>query len=395
MIQQELEELISKTESDRIEKTISTRDYKKFAEAICAFANDMPRHNLPGYLLIGVKDDNTLNGSTITDQDLQYLASVRSDGQILPQPAMTVEKISLPGGDVAVVTVQPSVLPPVRYNGNVFIRVGPRRAIANEHEERILTERRSVLAKTYDTTPCPEAQLRDLSLVAFDAYRQQAIAPEIIEENHRETELQLASLRFYNIMTHCPTYAGLILFGNNSRYFLPGNYIQFLQFPGNSITDIPVDQAEISGDLVTMIKAVELRIKSINTTKLIHYSGFQEKLVPDYSEWAVRELLMNAMMHRDYASNSPIRFYVFSDRIEIHNPGGLFGESNTGNFPNVNAYRNPTIAEALKVLGFVNRFGYGVRRAKALLAENGNPEPVFKIDESGVFSVIIPKRLSS
>ncbi len=65
---------------------------------------------------------------------------------------------------------------------------------------------------------------------------------------------------------------------------------------------------------------------------------------------------MNAVLHRDYQSTSPIRYYQFSDRIEIQSPGGLYGDASPENFPRVNAYRNPIIAEAMHVLGYVNRF---------------------------------------
>jgi predicted HTH transcriptional regulator len=81
---------------------------------------------------------------------------------------------------------------------------------------------------------------------------------------------------------------------------------------------------------------------------------------------------MNAIMHRDYESNAPVKFYQFTDRIEIVNPGGLYGNARPENFPNVNDYRNPVIAEAMKVLGYVNRFNRGIARVKVELKENGN-----------------------
>lgn len=112
--------------------------------------------------------------------------------------------------------------------------------------------------------------------------------------------------------------------------------------------------------------------------------GFSEKLLPDYPEWALRELLMNAVMHRNYDSNSPIQFYVFADHVEIQSPGGLYGEATPENFPTRNSYRNPIIAEAMKSLGFVNRFGYGVQRAQALLEKNGNPPAEYKFDDRTV-----------
>ena len=84
-----------------------------------------------------------------------------------------------------------------------------------------------------------------------------------------------------------------------------------------------------------------------------------------------------AIMHRDYDSNSPIQFYEYDNRIEIQNPGGLYGKVSPENFPNVSDYRNPFIAEAMKVLGYVNRFSRGVYRVQKELKENGNGEAHF------------------
>ena len=138
--------LLPKLESDRVERTISVSDTDKFSQAICAFANDLPNHRQPGYLLIGVMDDGNLSGLQVSDQLLQNLGAIRADGNVLPSPAINVQKFSLTGGDIAVVEVLPSDMPPVRYKGRVWIRVGPRKAVANEHEERILSERRTVAA---------------------------------------------------------------------------------------------------------------------------------------------------------------------------------------------------------------------------------------------------------
>ncbi len=84
--------------------------------------------------------------------------------------------------------------------------------------------------------------------------------------------------------------------------------------------------------------------------------------------------------------NAPIKIYEFTDRIEITNNGGLYGNARH-DFPNNNDYRNPVLSGAAKVLGFVNRFGVGVQRAKHALAQNGNPEPEFITDQTGKFVV--------
>jgi len=320
----------------------------------------------------------------VTDDLLKNLSAIRSDGNVLPQPAMNVTKFSLEGGEVAVVEVLPSDLPPVRDKGRVHIRVGPRKAIANKQEERILSERRVALARSFDSRPCPEASIDDLAMGQFDAYRREAIDPETIAANQRPIEQQLASLRLYDTERACPTYAGLLLFGKNPCFFLPGAYVQYLKLPGTNLTDMPEDQAEVSGNLHSVLRELEGRVRLIIQTTMRTVSALEERTLPDYAEWALRELLMNAVMHRNYDSNTPIRFYVFSDHIEIQSPGGLYGEATPENFPTRNSYRNPVIAEAMKSLGFVNRFGYGVQRAQALLAQNGNKPAQFEFDEHSV-----------
>ena len=113
-------------ESDRVERKASITDGDRIRQAICAFANDMPDHRLPGVLFIGANDDGSCANLPITDRLLQTLASMRSDGNILPFPSMTAQKRTVDACEVAVVEVQPSYTPPVRYNGRVWIRVGPR-----------------------------------------------------------------------------------------------------------------------------------------------------------------------------------------------------------------------------------------------------------------------------
>lgn len=386
-----LQALVTDLESDRVERTTSTNNTDKFAQAVCAFANDLPNHRQPGYLIIGVDDAGRPAGLTVTDQLLQNLGALRSDGNILPLPVLTVTRHDLDGGQVAVVAVQPSDLPPVRYKGQVWVRVGPRKAIASEQEERILMERRIARARSFDATPLPEATIADLSLALFEAYRQQVIDPQVIAANHRAIEEQLASLRFLDSRSGAPTVAGMLMFGKNPRYFLPGAYVQFLRLPGATLTDLPADQAEVSGDLLSVLRELDTRLRTNIQTRLEQVSALRERLVPDYPEPAIRELLLNAVMHRDYQSHTPVRFYWFADRIEIQSPGGLYGEVTPQTLTQVNSYRNPVIAEGMKSLGYVNRFGYGIQRAQALLAQNGNPPAEFTIDDK-VFLVLIRRR---
>ena len=129
MTEQELREIIAIEENYRIELTTSTGDMDKFQEAICAFANDMPGSRKKGYLLIGVRNNGQIDGLKVDDALQKKISGIRSDGNILPLPVMSTEKVVTENGDVLVVEVTPSFDTPVRYRGRTFIRIGPRREI--------------------------------------------------------------------------------------------------------------------------------------------------------------------------------------------------------------------------------------------------------------------------
>ncbi|MCO5271417.1 MAG: putative DNA binding domain-containing protein [Cyclobacteriaceae bacterium] len=384
--------LIADLESDRIERTISFVE-KKLAPAVCAFSNDFPNYKKSGYLLLGVNDDGTIAGLTIGDEDLQKIGNVKSNGNVLPQPSLVVSPVfSLEGGDVVVVEVSPSHYPPVRYDGRCWIRVGPRKSVASIEEERILTERRASYAKTYDLVPALGATLEDISLEHFKVnYLPIAIDKDILQENGRTLEEQLASLRFFDLKNQCPTNAGILLFGLNPEFYFPGAYIQYIKFDGEQMTDDVSFEKKFSGALATELSVLDGFIKSnIIKGKPKRMESMQEQTITNYPYWALRELVMNAIMHRNYESNSPVYLYEFVNRIEIVNPGGLYGEVTPQNFPNASDYRNVVLAEALKVLGYVNRFNYGIQRAKEELIKNGNGEPKFDLSLATKFKVTIP-----
>lgn len=389
MTEDELQALLARHEADRVEFTVSTKDTDKFSEAVCAFANDLPKRGLPGHLIIGVDDQGNFAGIEVTDELLRNLGGLRDDGNVQPLPALSVEKLVTANGEVAVVTVQPALLPPVRYKGRICIRNGPRRGYATEHEERLLIERRVSQARTFDAQPCLDSSLADLatSLFLID-YRQQAIAPEVIAENARSVEHQLASLRFYDLAQSCPTNAGILLFGLDVRTWLPGAYIQFLRVGGDSLAAPVLNDRELVGDLLTVLRELDALVDAQLTQYPVRDSSLRERNVEAYPRIAVRELLMNAVMHRDYASTAPLRITWLDDRLEIQSPGGLYGEASPANFPRQTSYRNPVVAEAMKALGYANRYGRGVLRAQEALVRNGSPAAEFSFDPGYVLATI-------
>ena len=385
----ELQELLHSTETYRVERTISTGDMDKFQEAICAFSNDLPNSKKNGYLIIGAHDNGTLSGLKVDDALMKKIAAIRSDGNILPLPIMSVERFEFPDGDLLVAEVSPSLLPPVRYRGRTFVRIGPRRDIATEAEERILLERRTSYMATFDAMPCLGATINDIDVNYIKQdYLPQVIDTEVLASDKRDIKEQMASIHLYDLTHDCPTNAAIILFGNNPRHFLPGFYIQYVRFAGKAIGGQVLNEKRFQGPLYRLLPELELFVSNaIITQRPVAISLFREKAVINYPNNALRELLMNACMHRDYQSNMPVRLYQFDDHIEIMNAGGLYGEARPENFPTVNDYRNPIIAEAMKEMKYVNMFNQGIRRVQEMLRENNNEEAVFDVSKLTVFEV--------
>ncbi|MGH9660820.1 MAG: ATP-binding protein [Bryobacteraceae bacterium] len=398
MTDTELESLLADLESDRTERKAGLSDRGKIREAICAFANDLPNYQAPGVLFVGANDDGSPSGLAITDELMRSLADMRSDGNIVPFPSLTVQKRRLRGAEMVVVSVQPSDAPPVRVRGRVWIRVGPRRDIASLKEERRLSERRRSRDLPFDLQVMTAAVLDDLDLDLFRrTYLPASVAPEIIEDNQRSVEQQLKSLRLARSADGpaVPTALGLLVLGRDPRAFVPGAYAQFVRFDGTLLTDAVRDAAEVSGPLPELIRNLEERLEAHLETGREFVTSRIDVARPDYPVVALQQLARNAILHRTYeGTHAPIRIQWFSDRVEILSPGGPFGLVTKRNFgqPGVTDYRNPHLAEAMRNLGYVQNFGVGIALARKELQRNSNPELEFQVEDTQVLAIIRRRR---
>jgi ATP-dependent DNA helicase RecG len=392
----ELTQLVDTLESDRAERKEAWAGDapKKVRQAVCAFANDLPNHNQPGVVLIGVKDDGTLTSLNVTDELLRTLADVKTDGNILPPPTLIVEKRQIKGAAVAVVTVWPTDAPPVRYDGRIWIRIGPRRGLATAQDERILNEKRRHKDRSFDTRPVAGCPLSELNRVVFEhEYLPQAFAADVLANNGRSYEERLASLGMIaSVEDPTPTLVGLLTVGKSPRTWVPGAYVQFLRIRGAKWDDPVVDAQEIDGTLDLVMRRLDEKIKATLAVSVDITTGATTEVTSTpYPLSALQQLARNAVMHRTYeGTNAPVRVTWFDDCIEITNPGGPFGIVTQENFgrPGVNDYRNPAIAAVLKTLGYVQRFGVGIAEARRALAANGNPELQFQVEPTIVLATV-------
>lgn len=387
----DLERLLADVESDLVERKESLRGDapRTIRQAVCAFANDLPDHRRAGVVFVGVNDAGEPTGLEVTDELLRQLADIKADGNIVPPPTLTVAKHILHGHAVAVVSTFPSDSPPVRHRGRTWIRVGPRRAVASAQDERVLNEKRRSRDQHFDAQPVRGASLADLSVGRFtDEYLPAAVDPETLAANDRTPEQRLAAAKMIvSASDPVPTVVGILVLGRRPVDHLPGAYVQFLRINGTERGDDVIDEARCEGLLSDLIRRLDDKLIAHNRTAVDFTSGRLEKRRSTYPLDALQQLTRNAVLHRTYEGTAaPVRVYWFNDRIEIISPGGPYGIVTAETFGQADAvdYRNPSLAEAMRVLSLVQRYGFGIPAARRALRRNGQPEPAFDVQANSI-----------
>lgn len=192
-----------------------------------------------------------------------------------------------------------------------------------------------------------------------------------------------------------PTLAGIMLFSEYPQAFYPQLCVTAVSVPGTEISMVGsvgerfLDNRRIDGTITQMLDQTLFFIRQNTRTKtIIDPNTGMRNDKPDYPVIAVRELLLNALIHRDYSihtDSAPITVRIFYDRIEIENPGGLYGRMTLDQLGKVSAdTRNPFLANALEVMEITeNRFS-GIPTVIAAMREAGLPAPKFE-SERGIF----------
>ena len=387
----ELAAMMVDPESDLVERkrSLSTSASEKISRTICAFANDLPGHRKPGVIIVGAQDDGSCAGLSIDDRLLKRLAAMRDDGRILPLPSTDVQRRTLGGCEVAVIIVHPAPHPPVRYEGRVWVRVGPTVRQASASDERRLAERRRATDLPFDLRPAYGAAVTDLDLGYIERqYLPRAVATDVLAENERPLVEQMRSLRL--VVGDVPTNGAMLAFGRDPRRWVPESWVQFVRFDGDEATDPIKNSQVLAGRLDDILDSLSQLVKLNVGARLEIDSSPRERRFPDYPVEALRQLAYNAIMHRSYeGTHAPSRLYWYSGRVEIESPGDLFGAVTAESLLNgVTAYRNQLVAEIMANLGFAQRFGYGIPLALRTLRNNGNPKPEFQTEHSR-FRVVV------
>jgi predicted HTH transcriptional regulator len=362
-------DLLSRPEGKTLEFKRDLSSPDGLIRTIVAFAN-----GAGGTVLVGVEDrTRAVLGLPEPQKEVERLVNLVSD-RIEPRLAPDVEVLPWRDTHVVVVHVFPSPSRPhcVKRLGpeaGTFVRIGAstRRADPAQIEEL----RRFSRGGTFDEETRPEF---DTEAVDFQG-ASECFAPVRVL---RRADLRTLGLTVLHQGREVPTNGGILLFGVKRADVFPESVLRAGCFSGTDRSEI-LDSAEVSVVLPLAVEEV-LRFVARNTRRALRVNGARHEEVPEYPILAVREAITNAIVHADYAQRgSPLRVAIFTDRIEVDNPGGLLpGLAIPDIRRGVSKLRNRVIGRVFHELRLIEQWGSGIPRMVRACREAGLPEPVFE-----------------
>ncbi|MDD3966931.1 MAG: ATP-binding protein [Candidatus Marinimicrobia bacterium] len=226
-----------------------------------------------------------------------------------------------------------------------------------------------------------------LDEISFDEELIRKFSTEKDFKNVRDFLTQMRQIRDDKI-----THAGYLCFAEKNRLF-PNAVIKIARFDGNTVTTF-LDRKNIDSNMVRAVDEVLEFIKAHTSEGIIrHRSGKTEKRL-DYPMDALREALVNAILHRDYTDTGNIQVRIFEDWLEIWSPGSLPKELDLSRilYEDRAILKNSNLAMIFQNLGLVDNWGTGFKRMNDACVENGNPEPLYS-QKAGAFVVTIHKSI--
>ncbi len=402
MLEFELVEMVNKISQTKSESNIleikAARDgCPKLFDTLSSFSNQYGG----GVIIFGIDEQKDFEVCGVYDPaDLQKKIMEQAV-QMEPElrPLCTVASIS--GKIVVSAEIQEidNDLKPCFYKGagrlkGSYVRVGDGDRHMTEYEVYSFEAFRK---KIQDELRA--AERAELSDIYTDAHTEYLIAMRKKKPNLADlTNDKINSLQGFTI-DNKPTLAGVMLFSPYPQGFFPQLCITAVSIQGtemgadNAVGERFIDNARIDGNIPDMLEtAMQFVRKNMKTATYVNPQTGKRSDRTEYPVIAVRELILNALVHRDYSNHTdftPITIKMFSNRIEIENPGGLYGRMTLDRLGKVAAdTRNPFLANALEVIEITENRYSGIPTVYNAMKNAGLPEPKFE-NERGVFKVTL------
>jgi ATP-dependent DNA helicase RecG len=371
MTAKNLPKIIGTPESTTTEWKQSLSEINEIIETAVAFANTEG-----GKIFVGVSKTGEVLGVQIgkgTIENLVNKIGQHTDPKL--HPKITVKKID--GKEIIVIEVKESPGHLVLADGRPYKRVGrssPRMS-KDEYEQLILEKHKDELE--FDKAICKEAKLKDIDSKKVEAYL------KLREKNRNipskiKMPLNQFLVNIKAVSKSKPTNAGILFFAKDSLKFIPHTQLRLIKIKGVKIYGNILDRLDCDGTLWEMAdQADEFIRKNIRLLGFRTDKSFRREDKFDYPIKALREAIINGLIHRDYYNPADVRVFILDDRVEIVSPGS-FPKGVTPEKPEHKPV-NKLLSKLMYDIGYIEKYGSGIYLENDLCLKNGNKKPVYEI----------------
>jgi ATP-dependent DNA helicase RecG len=332
-------------ESELVELKKSTSELK---EGIISIASILNKHQR-GELYFGVKNNGQVIGQDIAEKTIRDISKSISDN-IEPKIFPKIKEVELDGKSCIHIEFSGKNIPYYAF-GRAYIRVGDedKRLSSQELERLILEKNKDKLS--WDKDLCKEARISDISISKLKSFLKKAGKSFDNLENSLSKLGLISQGKLFN--------TAVILLGKSPEKFFPNAKLRCAVF--GKTTAVTIDMQEFTGDLFALIEKAEKYILE-NIHLGMKIDGLYRVDVPEIDKEAFREALINAFCHRDYYLYDSVNVAIFKDRLEIRNPGNLYGGLTIEKIKKeqVSERRNELLAEMFHQVHFVEKWGRGI-----------------------------------
>jgi len=359
-----------KREDQNIEYKQSWRE--EYLKWICGFANAEG-----GRMLIGVADDkrgNEVVGVADWKSLLEMIPNLMRDtmGMIAD-----VNHLKMKGKDVVEIVV-PSYPVPISFRGVYYVRRGAtNQRLSGPGLEAFLFKRRGL---HWENLPCPRLKMRDISAREIKRFRDLAIDKGRLDAAVRRETKEAFVSNLHLVGKEGLSYAAALLFTEKAEKWIPGAYVKVGMF-GADDSDL-LYHDDVHGSLLEQAeKTLDLIYFKYLKAKIWYENGEQRVEKFPFPKEGLRELIFNALVHKDYASGIPIQISVYADKLYVANVGSLPETWTVKKLLGKHSSRpyNPTIAGCVYLTGKIETWGRGVRKVCDECAKHGCPKPEYEV----------------
>ena len=357
-------------ETQNIEFKPTWRD--EYLKVICAFANADG-----GKLIIGVDDNGNLEGVRNSKKLLEDIPNkIRNKLGIIP----SVEVQQKGGKDIIGISVN-SASVPISCDGKYYLRSGTTNLELEGNELTNFLMRK--VGKTWDEFIEERASLDDINAETIESFKKSAEdrIPAIANEKDHRVILDKLNLLDGSKLKR----AAILLFGKDTQKFYPSAYLKI----GKFLTEADLQTSDVvEGNLFEQLESALEILRTKYLKSEIRFEGIHRREILEYPHEALREGIINALIHRDYLGTSTIQIRVYNDRLVMMNEGKFPPEVPVEKLKteHLSKPRNVLLAGAFYKAGFIESWGRGTIKIVEKCLEQGLPEPDFK-EEFGVVTV--------